>query len=142
MKYAEGIAGHSDGTEAIRMANRLKPYFENTTEAGVACIVTMVQGDLLSLTATHWFYATQTGLVAGTITATALLLTKIRREWMVSLALGAITMVVDYFVHPGMLGSHAIIEAVVTGLGAAALSYVVARTFRALGRLRVKRASA
>ena len=123
------------------MNNKVKPYFENTTEAGVACIVTMVQGDLMSLTAAHWFIATQTGLIAGTITATALLLTRIRREWIISLALGLITMVVDYFVHPGMLGSHVIIEAIITGLGAAALSFAAARVFRLLGRMRANKAS-
>mgnify|MGYP001814936970 CR=1 FL=1 len=123
------------------MNNKVKPYFENTTEAGVACIVTMVQGDLMSLTAAHWFIASQTGLIAGTITATALLLTRIRREWIISLALGLITMVVDYFVHPGMLGSHVIIEAIITGLGAAALSFAAARVFRLLGRMRANKAS-
>lgn len=122
------------------MKNKVKPYFENTTEAGVACIVTMVQGDLMSLTAAHWFIATQTGLIAGTITATAILLTRIRREWIISLALGLITMVVDYFVHPGMLGSHVIVEAIITGLGAAALSFVAARVFRLLGRMRANKA--
>ncbi len=118
------------------MKNKLKPYFENTTEAGVACIVTMVQGDLMSLTAAHWFIATQTGLIAGTITATALLLTRIKREWIISVALGVITMIVDYFVHPGMLSRYAIVEAVVTGLGAAALSFIAARVFRLLARRR------
>ena len=123
------------------MKSKIKPYFENTTEAGVACIVTMVQGDLMSLTAAHWFIATQTGLIAGTITATAILLTRIRREWVISLALGAITMVVDYFVHPGMLSQYAIVEAVITGLGAAALSFIAARLFRLVARTRANRAS-
>ena len=37
--------------------------------------------------------------------------------------IGAVTAVVDYFVHPGMLGEHHVTEAIITGLGAAALSY-------------------
>jgi VIT1/CCC1 family predicted Fe2+/Mn2+ transporter len=43
--------------------------------------------------------------------------------------LGALTAIVDYFVHPGMFGPAAL-EAIVTGLGAALLSYLVGTMLR------------
>lgn len=118
------------------MNEKIKPYFENTTEAALACIVTMVQGDLISLTAAHWYIATQTGLIAGTITATAIIFTRIQRRWVISVSLGIITAVVDYFVHPGMLSSYAVVEALITGLGAGVLSWLVALLFSRLSRAR------
>ena len=42
---------------------------------------------------------------------------------MIALILGAVTAVVDSFVHEGMIGEHHATEAIITGLGAAALSY-------------------
>ena len=43
---------------------------------------------------------------------------------MIALLIGVTTAVVDYFVHPGMIGP-AYFEAALTGLGAAGLSYLV-----------------
>jgi hypothetical protein len=123
------------------MNEKVKPYFENTTEAALACLVTMVQGDLMSLTAAHWFIASQTGLIAGAITATAILLTRLRRPWIISLSLGAVTAIVDYFVHPGMLSTYAIVEAIITGLGAAVLSFAFAHLFALIARVWSRRAS-
>ena len=95
---------------------------ENVTESGVACLLTMVQGNILAVSATHWLVASQTGVIGGTISAAAILLVRIRSRWAASIVLGAVTTVVDYLVHPGQFGP-AMLEAVVTGLGAAMLSW-------------------
>ncbi len=121
-------AAHSDGVDEQKQAKgseaKWAPYLENVSESTVACLITMVQGNLLALGLSHWIIASQTGILAGAITATALLWSRIRKRWLVSLLLGTVTAVVDYFIHPGMFGP-AVAEAIVTGIGAAALSYAV-----------------
>lgn len=106
------------------MNNRVKPFVENIAEATTACLITMVQGNVLALGLGHWLVASQTGIAAGSITAAAILLSKTDKRWLISLLLGLITAVVDYLVHPGMFGT-VVTEAIVTGVGAAILSYLV-----------------
>lgn len=106
------------------MKNKITPFVENIAESTTACLVTMVQGNILALGLSHWLIASQTGAVAGTISAAAILVFKTSKRWIISVMLGLTTAVVDYFVHPGMLGSAAT-EAIVTGVGAAMLSYLV-----------------
>ena len=111
------------------------PFLENITESGTACLVTMVQGNLLTLTLSHWLIASQTGVVAGAIASAAILIARIRRRWIVSLLLGAVTALVDFLVHPGQFGPVAL-EAVVTGLAAAFLSHLVGAAARGSRRRR------
>lgn len=118
--------------------NRVLPFVENISEATVACLITMVQGNILALGLSHWLIASQTGIVAGAITALAIMVTRIRKRWIIAFGLGLITAVVDFFVHPGMFGSE-IAEAIVTGIGAALLSLAVGWL---LDRRRAKAAAA
>lgn len=113
------------------MNKKIAPFVENIAESTTACLVTMVQGNLLVLGLGHWLIATQTGIAAGTLTATAILVTKTNKRWAISVILGLITAVVDYMVHPGMFGSVAT-EAIVTGLGAAVLSYFVGAIIKSI----------
>lgn len=106
------------------MKKKLTPFIENIAESGAACLVTMVQGNLLLLGLSHWITASQTGLIAGTAAATAITLAKTENRLILAGVLGLATGVVDYFVHPGMIGEAAVTEAIITGLGAAVLSYV------------------
>ncbi len=101
--------------------NRALPFVENISEATIACLITMVQGNILALGLSHWLIASQTGIVAGTLTALAIIYTRIRKRWVIAVALGVATATVDFFVHPGMFGPIAA-EAIVTGIGAALLS--------------------
>lgn len=110
-----------------------RPFVENISEATAACLITMVQGNLLALGLSHWLIASQTGFAAGSITALAILLSKTDKRWLISLLLGVITAIVDYFVHPGMFGT-AVTEAIVTGIGAAFLSYLVGTVIRSIRR--------
>jgi hypothetical protein len=111
------------------MKSRIWPYVENVTEAGCACLITMVQGNLLALGVAHWIIASQTGLIAGAIAGTTILAAKLRRQWVISLTLGLVTATVDFYVHPGKFGTMAIAEAMVTGVGAASLSYIASLLF-------------
>jgi hypothetical protein len=100
---------------------KIAPVVENVAESATACLFMMVQGNVLALTLGHWLIASQTGLIAGVLTAAALLFTRTNERWMVAIVLGSVTAVVDFFVHPGMLQS-ALAEALLTGLGAGLLS--------------------
>lgn len=113
------------------MNKKLTPFVENIAESTTACLITMVQGNLLALGLGHWLIASQTGIAAGSITAAAILLSKTDKRWLVSLLLGVITAIVDYFVHPGMFGT-VVTEAIVTGIGAAVLSYLVGTIVRSI----------
>ena len=103
------------------MKKKIAPLVENIAEATTACLVTMVQGNLLLLGLSHWVIASQTGIAAGVLSSIALLLAGNSKRWVIAVVLGVITAVVDYFVHPGMIGEGAT-EAIITGIGAAVLS--------------------
>lgn len=118
------------------MNKKAQPFVENISEATVACLVTMVQGNVLALGLSHWIIATQTGVVAGTITSVAILLAKANDPRIIAVALGLFTAVVDYYMHPSMLAGPAFLEALITGVGAAVLSYLVTMTLRRMHRTR------
>jgi hypothetical protein len=103
---------------------KVAPFVENISESTVACLVAMVQGNVLSIGIGHLLIASQTGLAAGAITAIAILVSKTHKRWVVSLLFGVVTTVVDYLVHPGMIGG-VFTEAIITGVGAAVLSYLI-----------------
>ena len=63
------------------MGRKFAPFIENIAEATGACLLTMVQGNLMALTLTHWAIASQTGLVAGTLASAAILLARTSRRW-------------------------------------------------------------
>lgn len=109
---------------ANSVKNKVTPFVENVAESTTACLVTMVQGNLLLLGLSHWIIASQTGLIAGTAAATAIVLAKTNNRWIIAGILGLATAVVDYFVHSGTIGPI-FLEAIVTGAGAAGLSYGV-----------------
>ena len=122
------------------MKHRFTPYLERTCEAGMACILTMVQGNLLALTLTHWVIASQTGLAAGAIASTAVIATRLRRPWLISLTLGVVTIPVDALIHPGKFEVGGISEAVVTGVGAFVLSLAASAAVRAVRGRNARRA--
>lgn len=103
----------------------IKPYIENITEATCACLVTMVQGNLFAVTVAHWIIALETGVIAGLIASTAIISAKFRKQWVISLTLGLTTAIIDFIVHSGPMILSSIIESVITGMGAALLSYIV-----------------
>lgn len=113
------------------MKRQIQPFIENISEATAACLITMVQGNLLAITLGHWLIAAETGLIAGAIASAALVVWKTSKAWVVSLLLGVVTTIVDYIVHGGGFGS-AFIEAAVTGAGAAVLSFGIGAIVRSV----------
>ena len=118
------------------MNKKAQPFVENISEATVACLLTMVQGNVLALGLSHWLIATQTGVVAGTITSLAILVARASDPRVIAAVLGVVTAVVDYYMHPSMIAGPAFVEAIITGIGAATLSYLVTITVQ---RLRKKK---
>ena len=114
------------------MKHRFGPFVENIAESTAACLVAMVQGNLFALSLSHWVIASRTGIIAGIVASVALLLAKTHKRWVVATVLGAVTAAVDYLVHPAMFGPVGV-EPLVTGLGAAALSFIIGS---AIGRAR------
>ena len=100
------------------------PFIEYASESATACLVTMVQGNVLALTVSHLLIASQTGVIAGVFTALLVLFAKTDKRWVIALIIGSATAVVDFFVHHGNFGPVAF-EAIVTGIGAAILSLLV-----------------
>ena len=104
------------------MKKKLAPLAENIGEATTACLITMTQGNFLALGLTHWIIASQTGIVAGLAASAALFLAKTDNRWVIAVVLGVVTAIVDYLMHPGMIGP-VFLEAIITGIGAGVLSY-------------------
>jgi hypothetical protein len=120
------------------MNRKLAPFIENMSEATAACLVAMVQGNLLAITLGHWLVASQTGILAGMIAGSVLLVWKTGKTWIVAATLGIATAAVDFFVHPGGFGPI-FFEAAVTGLAAAILSLLIGTLLK---RIRQRRQSA
>jgi len=111
------------------MKKKIAPLIEYVAESTTACLVTMVQGNLLALTMGHLLIASQTGVIAGAIATVGIFVVRTKKRWMISIVLGTVTGIVDFFVHPGMFGAAAT-EAVVTGFGAAIMSYLAGIAIR------------
>lgn len=111
------------------MKKKLTPVVEQVAESMAACLLTMVQGNLLSIGLSHWIIASQTGVVAGAVTSAAMLATRTDKRRAAAMLLGIVTAVVDFFMHRGSFGPVAM-EALVTGAAAALLSWFVGATHR------------
>ena len=83
---------------------KIAPFVENIAEATTACLVTMVQGNLLALTLSHWLIASQTGVAAGVVASAVILVSRASTRWIISATLGIATAVVDFLVHPAQFG--------------------------------------
>jgi hypothetical protein len=116
--------------EIDHVKNKLALYAENFCESGIACLLTMVQGNVVALGLSHWIVASQTGLLAGAIVGTTAIAADLRKPWVVSLVLGSVTTLVDMLVHPATFGMGSLREALVTGAGAFVLSLGIGLVLR------------
>ena len=96
---------------------------EGIAESTTACLVMMVQGNMLAITLGHLAIASQTGVAAGAVATLVLIAARNRTRWVISVVLGVVTASVDFFVHPGQFGP-VFAEALATGLGAGLLSFL------------------
>jgi hypothetical protein len=100
-------------------------------QVAAVCLLLMVQGDVLNVTATHFLTAAQTGTAAIAlplgVTFTRYARVLLTSRWMWSLFLGFSGFVADAFIHrwpdPG-----AYTEAALTGLGTMVLSAAISYT--------------
>jgi len=104
--------------------DKTRSLLEGVSESTAACLITMVQGNLLSLSLGHLIIASQTGVIAGLSTLLISLLARINHRWAMHALLGVSTAVADFYVHPGSFGDVAT-EAIVTGFAAAMLSLLL-----------------
>lgn len=103
---------------------RAAGYFENVADATTACLFAMTQGNLLATSLSHLIVAAQTGVLTGIIGGIALLLIRVRKRWHLLANLAIATMIADYLIHSSASEGFQL-EAVVTGITAAALSWVI-----------------
>lgn len=96
---------------------------EGVSESTIACLLAMVQGNILALTIGHLIIAIQTGFIAGIIAFGVTVKARINNHWIIALVLGISTAIIDYLIHPSSFGGAAT-EAIVTGLVAGLLSYM------------------
>ncbi len=115
----------SSGSIKRRHTDAIRNLVKNMTESATACLVTMVQGNVLELGVGHWVVACQTGIFAGILTTIALYIHGSKNRWVAAGCLGLATAVVDYLVHPSGFGPD-LAEPMVTGMAAAGLSLLVA----------------
>ena len=119
--------------ESRSISERAGEFIGHTVESACACAVVMVQGQLLLLSAAHWLIALQTGLLAGALSSMLLAFGRAPRPWVLAVVLGGATAVADFIVHSGEF-VDVLVEAIVTGVGAAILAYALTHAFRWLKR--------
>ncbi len=108
--------------------SKIKEVGEKWSAAGAACLLTMVQGNLLVLQLPHWITAAKTATGATIIYLICLYLPRVG-EWLKtrlggSVLIGLATFLADLGMHPTHFGlPH--MEAVTTGLGATVISFLL-----------------
>jgi hypothetical protein len=102
---------------------------EGISESTVACLLAMVQGNILALTVSHLLIAAQTGVIAGSLALAVGLLARTKGPWVTPVVLAITTAAVDFLIHPGPFGAVAK-EAIVTGIAAGVLSWLVGEVLR------------
>ena len=110
--------------KGIEWIKKSRSLGEGVSESTTACLLAMVKGNFLALTMGHLVIAAQTGFVAGILAFGVTVMARINTPWIIALLLGVSTAIIDYLMHPGSFGGVAT-EAIVTGLVAGLLSYLV-----------------
>ncbi len=104
-------------------------FAESTLESTSACLVTMVQGNVVALTVAHLGVALETGLIAGAAATTLSLFSGHLSRRLGAIVLGMATTIADFFIHSGPFWAVAA-EAVVTGSVASLLWFLVTLLLR------------
>ncbi len=106
------------------MNTALQHFREKFVMAWTACMICMVQGDLTVITLDHAITASKTGTLTGLAYGAVAFFGRDPQSTMLSVWLtGVLTMGADLMVHPTHFGPEWM-EALCTGLGAAALLYI------------------
>lgn len=102
----------------------IKDCSEKFGEAWLACLLTMVQGDLSVINLKHAYIASKTGLITALAFLLAQTIFRKQSKYLDVLLTGTLTAVADLIVHPTHFGPF-YAEAIVTGIGAGFLAYVM-----------------
>ena len=108
---------------------KLKLFWQRFSEALVACLLCMVQGDLSVLTLGHAITASKTGATAASAYvalsySSKFSGSKIAAVWLISVC----TMLSDIIIHPTHFGPE-LMEAICTGLGSGLLAFLTISYF-------------
>ena len=122
------------------MKEKAKSLAEGVSESTVACMLAMVQGNILALTIGHFMIALQTGMIAGSIAIAVGMVVRAKKVWVTPLLLGVSTAAVDYLVHPSNFGAAAT-EALVTGFVAGVLALLFTTVVKLSRRRKSKTAA-
>lgn len=101
----------------------VKLWGQKFSEAWLACMVCMVQGDLTVISLKHAITASKTGSIAGLAVVAAFIMCQRQNKWVSIWLTGMFTTLADLLIHPTHFGPH-YAEALLTGIGAAALAFV------------------
>lgn len=104
--------------------NRLKKTGETFGQAWVACLLTMVQGNLTVLTLYHAQVAAKTGILTAIAYFVCGFFTKLDNKWANAMVVGILTSVADIIIHPTHFGDWWN-EGLVTGIGAGVLVIIL-----------------
>ena len=108
------------------MKKKLKLLAEKFSEAWTACMLCMVQGDLTVISLHHAITASKTGIIAGIAVVIASYWNRIDNKYGLIWATGVLTTLADFSIHPTHFGPEWA-EAVVTGIGAAGLAWILSK---------------
>ena len=108
------------------LIQKIKVFLTPFCEATPACLLVMVQGNILLATLDHLQKAVETGFITGT---GVLILSLFTHRWLgnrylVAGITGGMCFIADLLIHPTHFGSYTT-EAFVTGIFAAIISLVV-----------------
>ena len=105
------------------MLEKCKLWTQKFSEAWIACLLAMVQGDLTVVSIQHAITAAKTGFLAGTAIVLTLVLIKKQNRWLTAWITGFLVMCADIVVHPTHFG-EVWTEAAVTGIVAALIGLI------------------
>ena len=106
------------------MVRKLKKTGETFAQAWIACLLTMVQGDITVLSLYHAKVAAETGALTAVAYFMCSFFSSLDNKWANAMVVGFLTILADFIVHPTHFGSEWT-EAVVTGLGAGTLAIIL-----------------
>jgi len=104
--------------------NRLRKTVETFSQAWIACLLAMVQGNVLVLTVYHAKVAAKTGALTAISYFVCSFIATLDNKWANAMVVGLLTAFADILIHPTHFGPEWG-EAVVTGIGAGTLAIIL-----------------
>ena len=106
--------------------DKMRLLAQKFSEAWTACMLCMVQGDLTVISINHAITASKTGIIAGISVVLVSYYNKLNTRYGLVWMTALLTACADFVVHPTHFGPEWM-EAIVTGIGAGLLAWVLSR---------------